>query len=108
MTDYIYLGETVRLTAIFKDANKLAIDPDSGTAKTTLYDPAGTAKVTLGLGTKRTGTTSTYDYWYDLLSTHTAGIWIQEWFGTITAPEAVWKVVDRKEFLVQTPIVSDP
>ena len=108
MGDNIYLGETLQLSAAFLDARQLAVEPDVGSVKVTVYDPAGVVKVNNQTGEQDPTALNTFKYWYDLASDATPGIWLHKWLATITTPDRVWKVVERKEFLVQTPSGEDP
>jgi hypothetical protein len=107
MTNF-YLGETIMFTGTYTDSAAREVDPDTDTVKINVYDPNGVLKVTQGVPTKRTNSTSTYDYWYDIPDDATPGVWVHEWFGSVTTPQKTWKVVERKEVLVQTPVISDP
>lgn len=96
-----FLGETIKLTATFKDFLGVETDPDSGTVKVSLYDPDGVAKKIDEAGVKRTGTTSTYDYSYDIAATDKAGFWKHIWKATITKDSVSYKVVQVKFFFVE-------
>ena len=103
----IYTGETVRLTAVFKDQDGTETDVNTGTAKVRVFDPYGTEKLTVTAGTKRSNTTSTYDYYYDIptvdsdTNTYETGYWVHVWQGTTTVGTQEWDTIESKQFEVR-------
>lgn len=60
-TTIIYIGDTITFTAVFKDTNLAAVDPDGNAATFTVYNNETLAQVTTAAATR----TSLGNYKYD-------------------------------------------